>query len=154
MTAFDCASGISAATTSIGSNTGGTVFFSEKNTAPPMPQASVGTNNCDTGCTEVARNAARIGPKMNTISSMAASSAYAVLSSDSCCEPRSAYAQRVRTRAPNENWVSPMHMASANSTGMGTRASAASANASIATICTPSATGPTRRCPNRSNRRA
>ena len=89
---------------------GRTVFFSEKNTAPPMPQASVGTNNCDTGCTEVARNAARIGPKMNTISSMAASSAYAVLSSDSCCEPRSAYAQRVRTRAPNENWVSPMHM--------------------------------------------
>ena len=41
----------------------------------PMPLATVGTNSWDTGCTEVASLAARIGPRIKTISSMAASMA-------------------------------------------------------------------------------
>ena len=56
-------------------NTGGSERLSEKKTAPPIAHAAVGTNSCETGCTEVASVAARIGPKMNTISSIADSSA-------------------------------------------------------------------------------
>ena len=91
---------------------------------------------------------------MNTTSSIAASSAYAVLSSAALSGPRSAYAHRVRTSAPKENWVAPIRIASAKSAGIGTRISAPNASASMEATCTVSATAPTRRCPNRSNSRA
>ena len=125
-----------------------------KNTVPPIAHAIVGTNNCETGCTEAARNAARIGPKMNTISSMADSNAYAVFSNEPLPVRSSTYVQRVRTSAPNENCVSPITTAKANSSGIGTRTNAANAKPSMAMICTTNTTDPTLRWPNRSNSRA
>lgn len=66
----------------------------------------------------------------------------------------STYAQRVRTSAPNANCVIPMTTASTNSSGIGTRISAANAKPSMTMTCTVNTTGPTLRWPNRSNRRA
>ena len=134
--------------------TGGCVSRNEKNIVPPIALAAVGTNSCETGFTEAARNAARIGPKMNTISSMADSSAYAVLSISLLSVRSSTYAQRVRTSAPKANCVSPITTASTNSNGIGTRTKAANAKDNMATTCTASTNLPTLRWPKRSNRRA
>ena len=148
------ASSKEAETTLTSCTTGGCVSFNVKKMVPPRAQAIVGTNNCETGCTEAARNAARIGPKMNTISSMADSMAYAVFNSSPLPVRSSTYAQRVRTSAPNENCVRPITTASMNSNGIGTRTSAANAKPSMVMICTTSTIEPTLRWPNRSNSRA